>query len=162
MKKLKTIVVAVALIAALVVGTVLATACGKSVEPGNYSATVTFDKEYSTGIDYGVKVTINVDETGTLWDLVAEAPDAEHNFTNQFTWTVMGSKFTAQFIGEWTVFDFAKIEVGLDDDGFPLTPGDGSTITHPSKELTVLYDSEATCAVVILCIQKIVEEQGWA
>ena len=155
---------------------VLMSACGsKKVEAGDYTATVTYDKEYvsaggpgpapggPTATQYwGVKVTIYVDEDGVIWTIDASAPDADHAFTNQFTWTVSGSKFTAQFSGEWTVSDFAKINVGVDADGFPLTPGDGSSVTHPSKDIMVLHDAEATCGVVILCIQKIIAENNLA
>ena len=155
---------------------VMMAACGgKKVEAGAYTATVTYEKEYvSAGGPgpapggpaatqyWGVKVTIYVDEKGVIWTIDAEAPDADHAFTNQFTWTVSGSKFTAQFSGVWKVSEFAKIKVGLDSNGFPLTPGDGSSVTHPSKDVMVLHDAEATCGVVILCIQKIIAENNLA
>lgn len=150
----------------------LAVACSPKIEAGEYTSTVTFDKEYpsapgpggapATKQYYGCKVTIYVDEDGVIWTIDATAPDKDHAFTNQFTWTVSGSKFTAQFSGEWTVSDFAKIKVGVDETGFPLTPGDGSSVTHPSKDIMVLHDAEATCGVVILCIQKIISENNLA
>jgi hypothetical protein len=136
--------------------------CGKKIEAGEYQATVTYDKAYSETQKYGVSVTIYVDEDGVIWTIDASAPDKDHAFTNQFTWTVSGSKFTAQFSGEWTVAEFAKINVGVDSTGFPLTPGDGSSVTHPTKDVMVLYDAEAACGVVILCIQKIIADNNLA
>ena len=142
---------------------IMMAACGgKKVEAGEYTATVTYEKEYDATHKYGCKVTIYVDEDGVIWTIDAVAPDKDHAFTNQFTWTVSGSKFTAQFSGEWTVSEFAKINVGLDSNGFPLTPGDGSSVTHPSKDVMVLHDAEATCGVVILCIQKIIADNNLA
>lgn len=154
-------IAAIALILCFAVA--LMTACGgKKIEAGEYTSTVTYEKDYSDTQKYGCKVTIYVDEDGVIWTIDATAPDAQHAFTNQFTWTVSGSKFTAQFSGEWTVSDFAKINVGLDSTGFPLTPGDGSSVTHPSKDIMVLHDAEATCGVVILCIQQIIAENNLA
>lgn len=168
-------ILSLALVLVLGLAVVLLSACGgKKVEAGEYTSTLTYEKEYvSAGGPgpapgpgatqyWGVKVTIYVDEDGVIWTIDATAPDAEHAFTNQFTWTVSGSKFTAQFSGAWTVSDFAKIQVGLDSDGFPLTPGDGSSMSHPKKDLMVLHDAEATCGVVILCIQQIIAENNLA
>jgi hypothetical protein len=137
-------------------------ACGKKIEEGEYTGTVTYETDYDATHKYGVKVTIYVDSDGIIWTIDASAPDDTHAFTNQFTWTVSGSKFTQQFLGNWTVAEFAKIEVGLDETGFPLQPGDGSKINHPTKDVMSLHDAEATCGVVILCIQQIIADNNLA
>ena len=65
-------------------------------------------------------------------------------------------------IGTYSCADIMEITVDTEEDGFPVLTGDCGGIHLAGKEMTLLNDQEATCAMIILAMQKAITENDLA
>lgn len=176
MKKKWSAVVALVLTAAMLCG--LLTSCGgsKKIEAGDYSGSVRFshsaeipvpalgttDLTYETVDEWGADVIITVDEDGVIWNVQCSEPEGGRLFPNFMVWTVYGGKFTGSMTGVYSCEDIMAIQVDTEEDGFPVLNGDCSGIHLQDKEMTLLYDNEVACALIILAMQNAITANGLA
>lgn len=140
--------------------------CGKKVEAGAYSGSVSFNHPMEVevagfgpnpgGIEqidqWGANVTITIDEAGVIWDVQAEAPEGTTMALGM--WSVFGGKFTGSITGNYSCKQMMGVTVDVENDGFPVLNGDCSGIHQPDGvDMTLLNDNEAACAMIILAIQ---------
>jgi hypothetical protein len=150
--------------------TAVLTGCsgGSKIEAGDYSGSVHFDHSAEVTVpalgggestqqtfdSWGADVTITVDEDGVIWNIAATAPDGDTMSPSAMAWTVYGGKFLSSITGIYTCADIMEITVDTEEDGFPVLTGDCSGIhLADGQEMTLLYDHESACALIILAIQ---------
>lgn len=176
MKKKWSAVVALVLTAAMLCG--LLTSCGgsKKIEAGDYSGSVRISQtaeilvpslgggETSTESfdEWGADVTITVDEDGVIWNIVTSEPEGYKLYPSPMAWTVYGGKFTGSMTGVYSVQDIMAVQVDVDEAGFPVLDGACGGIHLADKDMTLLYDHEVACALILLAMQDAITSNGLA
>lgn len=149
MKKIGRIVSITAIVLAIAVCAVFATACGSVTLPeGEYSGTYTYT---SDGTTYGYTAAFTVDDNNTLWDVTFTAPEgATAPGVGMLPWDI--SKFTEQFSSVWTVDDIMKVIVTVENN----VPTGDIDYSETGKELTVNATYSVGNAAAILAMQNAV------
>lgn len=168
MKKVRKSTVAVALALALAFCAAALCACGGGAKldegayEGVYKIIVT---EGSETKHYGSKAAFTVDDKNCIWDIAYSAPDADWQgaeagekyvapaVATGAPWNA--AKATSQFSG-WTVAEFMKITVDVDENGRP----NGKGCVKSDKEITIGVDCDEGIAFLILAVQNAVKENA--
>lgn len=175
--KQKTIRVAVLTLVLAMIFSVAMTGCGKKIQAGDYTGSVTFDHSLEVEVPafgpgagdgptkqtiekWGANVTITVDEDGVIWNVEASAPEGATMSTNAMAWTVFGGKFISSITGIYSCEDIMAVKIDTEADGFPVLTGDCGGIHLADKDMTLLNDHEAACALIILAIQNAITANG--
>ena len=80
--------------------------------------------------------------------------------TNAMAWTVFGGKFISSITGIYSCEDIMAVKIDTEADGFPVLTGDCGGIHLADKDMTLLNDHEAACALIILAIQNAITANG--